>query len=76
MLPSPPQGGQLASATLESEDHTKDVDFNPANIRARWQAGYQNTRDVLARKPWMEAADPLEGFVLHEAAEGRMMAVA
>ena len=67
---------RLLAPALGPEDHTKDIDFDPANIRARWQAGYQNTRDVLARAPWMEPVDPLEGFVLHEALEGRMTLVA
>jgi NTE family protein len=67
---------RLLAPALGAEDHTKNIDFDPANIRARWQAGWQNTRDVLARAPWMEPVDPLEGFVLHEAVEGRMTMVA
>jgi NTE family protein len=67
---------RLLAPPLDGEDHSKDVDFNPANIRKRWQAGYQNTRDVIARAPWTEPVDPLEGFVLHEALQGHMMAAA
>lgn len=42
---------RLLAPALGAEDYTKDIDFDPANIRARWQAGCQNTRDVLARHP-------------------------
>ena len=65
---------RLLAPALDGENHTKDVDFSPASIRARWRAGYKNTQEVLARAPWMEEADPLEGFILHEAAEGRVKA--
>lgn len=58
---------RLLALPLAAEDQTKDIDFDPDNIRARWQAGYRHTRDLLAHAPWAEPADPLEGFVLHEA---------
>lgn len=64
---------RLLAPALDGETHTKDIDFSPAGIQARWQAGYQNTSNVVARAPWMNEVDPLEGFVLHEAAEGKML---
>jgi NTE family protein len=64
---------RLLAPVLNDETHTEDIDFSPAGIRARWQAGLANMRDVLARAPWREPVDPLAGFVLHEAAEGRMV---
>jgi NTE family protein len=64
---------RLLAPSLEGENHTKDIDFSRQGIHARWQAGYANTRAVLARAPWEQPVDPLEGFVLHEAAEGRML---
>jgi NTE family protein len=67
---------RLLAPSLQGENHTKDIDFSPAGIEARRQAGYDNTRAVLAREPWATGADPLEGFVLHEAAEGQMVASA
>jgi NTE family protein len=67
---------RLLAPTLGAEDHTKDIDFDRAVIRARWQAGYQNTREVVARAPWKDPVDPFEGFVLHDAVGGHMTTVA
>ncbi|MBS0641777.1 MAG: patatin-like phospholipase family protein [Acetobacteraceae bacterium] len=58
---------RLLAPGLEGEDGHKDIDFSPAGIAARWRAGYENTRAVIARAPWLDPVDPLEGFVLHEA---------
>jgi len=60
---------QLLAPQLSREDHTKDVDFSPAGIRQRWDAGYAHTRAVLAREPWVGQFDPLSGVILHEVKE-------
>jgi NTE family protein len=57
---------RLLAPQLENEDHTKDIDFSRAGIRARWEAGYRETRRVLAEAPWEGEVDPLDGFYLHE----------
>lgn len=56
---------QLLAPQLDYEDHTKDIDFSPAGIRQRWDAGYAHTRAVLAREPWVGQFDPLSGVILH-----------
>ena len=61
---------RLLAPGLEGENHFKDIDFSPAGIKARWTAGYENTRAAVAKAPWNAPADPLEGFVLHEANGG------
>ena len=65
---------RLLAPPLAAEDHTRDIDFNPVNIEARWQAGYDNTRRVIEAAPWRQPCDPSEGFILHEARDGRMVA--
>ncbi|MBI3512722.1 MAG: patatin-like phospholipase family protein [Proteobacteria bacterium] len=65
---------RLLAPPLDGEDHTKDIDFSPAGIASRWDAGYRNTVRVLARSPWTHQFDPLEGFILHEATRGEVMA--
>jgi NTE family protein len=65
---------QLLAPQLSYEDHTKDVDFSPAGIRQRWDAGYAHTKAVLAREPWVGQFDPLSGVILHEAKEFRALA--
>ncbi len=64
---------RLLAPNLAGEDHFKDIDFSPEGIRARWDAGYLDTSRVLARAPWTNPHDPLEGFVLHEAHAGQLM---
>lgn len=65
---------RLLAPPLAGEDHSKDIDFSEATIRGRWDAGLKDTARVLARRPWREAFDPLEGFILHEAAAGTIVA--
>ena len=38
---------------LDNESHTKDIDFTPAGIRARWEAGYADTKRALQRQAWL-----------------------
>jgi len=64
---------RLLAPPLEREDHAKDIDFSPSGVRARWDAGYLDTVRVLAQAPWTAPFDPVEGFLLHEAAAGQMI---
>lgn len=57
---------KLNTPPLTGEDHTKDIDFTSAGIRTRWQAGYDQTRQMIARKPWSAEVDPIEGVLIHE----------
>ena len=54
----------LLAPRLEGEDHTKDIDFTAAGIRARRQAGYADTLRMIRKAPWKtSAADPIEGVI-------------
>jgi len=55
----------LVAPRLEGEDHTKDIDFTPAGVRARREAGYADTQDMVARSPWRAPTNPIEGVVEH-----------
>jgi len=57
---------RLLAPKLDGEDHTKDIDFTPAGIRARWQAGYADTKAMLKRAPWNRPVDPIDGVVIHD----------
>jgi NTE family protein len=57
---------RLLAPRLDNESHIKDIDFSPAGIRARWQAGYADTNKALEAQAWLEPSDPLEGVILHE----------
>jgi NTE family protein len=65
---------RLLAPRLDDENHTKDIDFSPSGIRMRWQAGYNNTRDVLKSAPWEKEIDPGEAVILHELAMQMMEA--
>src|SRR4029079_4410728 len=56
----------LLAPRIDGEDHTKDIDFTPSGIRARWQAGYADTRRRLDEAPWRSAVDVLDGIVIHD----------
>jgi len=60
---------RLLAPQLDRETHTKDIDFSPAGIMQRWDAGYAHTKAALERKPWVGEFDPLSGVVLHEQTE-------
>jgi NTE family protein len=64
---------RLLAPPLHGEDHAKDIDFSPEGISSRWDAGYADTNRVLAQAPWTRQFDPVEGFILHEAAAGKMI---
>jgi NTE family protein len=57
---------RLLAPALASEDYWKDIDFSAAGIRARWQAGLDDTRRMIERAPWQAPVDPMEGVVVHE----------
>jgi len=57
---------RLVAPKLDDEDHTKDIDFTPAGIRARWKSGYEDTRRMLDAAPWRTAVDPVEGVIIHD----------
>jgi NTE family protein len=62
------QVARLSAPRLDGEDQLKDIDFTPAGIRARWQAGYDATRRMVAAAPWKQAVDPIQGVVIHDLA--------
>ncbi len=64
---------RLLAPSLDYEDSAKDVDFSPAGIRLRREAGYHDTIETLKKSPWRDEFDPNEGFVLHEARGGEMV---
>jgi NTE family protein len=59
---------RLLAPRIEGEDHTKDIDFTPAGIEARWQAGYADMRKVLEDAPWQAKCEAMDGIIVHERA--------
>ena len=55
----------LLAPRLEGEDHTKDIDFTHAGVKARREAGYADTMKMIGRAPWRSPTDPIEGVVEH-----------
>ncbi|WP_343051467.1 patatin-like phospholipase family protein [Pseudaquabacterium terrae] len=56
----------LVAPRLEGEDHTKDIDFSAAGVRARREAGFADARRMIERAPWQAPVDPIEGVIVHE----------
>jgi NTE family protein len=56
----------LLAPRVDGEDHTKDIDFTAAGVRARREAGLADTRRMIERAPWVDCdADPIEGVIEH-----------
>lgn len=55
----------MQAPALPGEDHTKDLDFTPGGIRARWDAGREFARRKISEAPWGDAVDPVMGIVVH-----------
>ncbi|MGH6802602.1 MAG: DUF3734 domain-containing protein, partial [Methyloceanibacter sp.] len=61
---------RLLAPRLDNESLIKDIDFSPAGIRMRWEAGFADTTAALTNQPWIGEWDPLEGVILHEPQQG------
>jgi NTE family protein len=57
---------RLLAPALDSEDLFKDIDFSRRGIHSRWQAGLADTQGIIARRPWDDPFDPIEGVIVHE----------
>jgi NTE family protein len=57
----------LHAPRLEGEDQTKDIDFTAAGIDSRRKAGFADTRQVLAERPWEHCEDTMDGIIIHGA---------
>ena len=66
------RGAPAGARACDDEDHTKDIDFSADGIGARWQAGYDYVRRVIAREPWQCEVDALSGVLIHEMSESAM----
>jgi NTE family protein len=55
----------LFAPRVDGEDHTKDIDFSPAGIKARRSAGYADTRRALDAAPWQREVDAMDGVIIH-----------
>src|SRR5258706_13112354 len=56
----------LIAPKSDGEDHTKDIDFTSAGIRARCLAGRADTKRMLERAPWKKPVDPICGVGIHD----------
>jgi NTE family protein len=56
---------EINAEPLDGESNSREYDFSPATIDARWQAGYTDTCRVIARRPWDNPIDPAVGVVLY-----------
>lgn len=55
----------LQAPALEGEDHTKDIDFTPGGVQARWNAGREFALRKIEATPWNDEFDPVMGIVVH-----------
>ncbi|MGU7773028.1 patatin-like phospholipase family protein [Burkholderia sp. MR1-5-21] len=60
---------KLAAPRLAGDNQLKDIDFTPAGIAARRQAGYDAAMRAIAARPWDLPMDPIEGLTVYSADE-------
>ncbi|MBP0590023.1 patatin-like phospholipase family protein [Paraburkholderia sp. LEh10] len=56
---------ELDAPSFDRDELHKDIDFSADGIRRRWQAGYADAQRMIARAPWREEPDPMEGIAIH-----------
>ncbi|WP_413191616.1 patatin-like phospholipase family protein [Pararobbsia alpina] len=56
---------ELDAPLFDGDDINKDIDFSLSGIGRRWSAGYTDTQHAIARAPWDEPLDPMEGIAVH-----------
>ncbi|MBM2767596.1 patatin-like phospholipase family protein [Burkholderia anthina] len=63
---------KLAAPRLDGDDQWKDIDFTPAGIAARRQAGFEATMQTIAARPWEIPMAPTEGLSVWSPDENRI----
>ena len=61
---------EINAEPLDGENNSREYDFSPATIAVRWQAGYEDTRRTIARRPWDDPVDPAVGVALYASDDG------
>ena len=56
---------EINARPIDGESNMRDFDFSKAAIRTRWQAGYEDARGMIARRPWENPVDPLVGVAVY-----------
>lgn len=56
---------EINAEPIEGETNSREYDFSKATIEARWQAGYADTRRMIAQRPWNRQIDPSVGVAVY-----------
>ena len=56
---------EINAQPIAGESSMRDFDFSPATIQARWQAGYEDARRMIMRRPWENPVDPMVGVAVY-----------
>jgi len=56
---------EINAQPIDGETNARDYDFSQEAIQARWQAGYEDTRRMIARRPWDDPVDPMLGIAIY-----------
>jgi NTE family protein len=56
---------EINAEALEGENNSREYDFSRATIETRWQAGYEDTSRMVAKRPWDNPVDPSVGVALY-----------
>jgi len=56
---------EINAQPIAGETNARDYDFSRTAIQARWQAGYADTTQMLARQPWNNPIDPATNVTVY-----------
>jgi NTE family protein len=56
---------ELDAPMFEPDELHKDIDFSVGGIRARWDAGVNDTLRMLEQAPWKQEPEPMAGISVH-----------
>jgi NTE family protein len=57
---------EINAQPLAGETNARDFDFSRAAVRTRWENGYSDTKEMLARRPWENPIDPATDLTLYQ----------
>ena len=64
---------EINAQPLPGETNARDYDFSRRAIEARWQAGYDDTKRMIARQPWTDPIDPVTNVTVYEIGRARLV---
>jgi NTE family protein len=57
---------EINAKPIGADNNSRDFDFSRATVQTRWEAGYNDTRQMLKRRPWDAPIDPATEVTVYQ----------